>query len=160
MLIACTVPGLTPKCSAMMRTPGLPGAFRASWIRSFSAGANRRPAKPFALSTSPLKRGTDSFLDDRVLELSKDAKHLEHGPAGRGGRVEALLMQKQIDLERMELGQEADEVLQAAAQPIDIPGHDNIELPLGSVPVQGIEGWPLVASLGAASANQEEASKK
>ena len=69
-------------------------------------------------------------------------------------------MQKQIDLERMELGQEADEVLQAAAQPIDIPGHDNIELPLGSVPVQGIEGWPLVASLGAASANQEEASKK
>ena len=61
-------------------------------------------------------------------------------------------MQEQIDPQRVELGQEADQVLQAAAEAIDVPGHDDIELPLGSVPVQGIEGRPLVAPLGAADA--------
>jgi len=38
-LIRCTVPGLTPNCWAMTRTPGLPGVARASWIRFSSAGA-------------------------------------------------------------------------------------------------------------------------
>jgi hypothetical protein len=39
-LIACAVPGLTPKRSAITRTPSVrPGAFRAYWIRSFSSGA-------------------------------------------------------------------------------------------------------------------------
>src|SRR5262249_39720964 len=38
-LIRCTVPGLTPNCLAMTRTPGLPGVARASRIRFSSAGA-------------------------------------------------------------------------------------------------------------------------
>ena len=42
----------------------------------------RRPVKPFALSAGPLKPGADSFLNDRSLELGKDAQHLEHGLAG------------------------------------------------------------------------------
>jgi hypothetical protein len=37
-------------------------------------------------------------------------------------------MQEQIDPERVQLGQEAHEVLQAAAEPINRPGHDHIEL--------------------------------
>src|SRR5438067_11401852 len=37
-LIRCTVPGLTPNCLAMTRTPGLPGVARASRIRFSSAG--------------------------------------------------------------------------------------------------------------------------
>ena len=40
MLIACTVEALTPNRSAITRAPSVrPGAFRASWIRSFSCGA-------------------------------------------------------------------------------------------------------------------------
>jgi hypothetical protein len=39
-------------------------------------------------------------------------------------------MQEQIDPERVQLGQEAHEVLQAAAEPITRPGHDHIELAL------------------------------
>jgi hypothetical protein len=38
-VIRCTVPGLTPNCLAMTRTPGLPGVARASRIRFSSAGA-------------------------------------------------------------------------------------------------------------------------
>ena len=37
------------------------------------------------------------------------------------------------------LGQEADEVLQAAAQPVDRPRHHHVELPLGRVPAERIE---------------------
>jgi hypothetical protein len=37
-LIRCTVPGSTPNCLAMTRTPGLPGVARASRIRFSSVG--------------------------------------------------------------------------------------------------------------------------
>jgi hypothetical protein len=36
--------------------------------------------------------------------------------------------------------EEADQVLQAAAEPIDRPSHYHVELPLGGVPAQPIEG--------------------
>jgi hypothetical protein len=42
--------------------------------------------------------------------------------------------------------------LQAAAEPIDRPGHHNVELALGSIPAERIEGWALVAALSAANA--------
>jgi hypothetical protein len=61
----------------------------------------------------------------------------------------ALLVQKQVDLERVQLGQECDQILQAAAQPIDAPGHHHVELPAGGGSAQGIEGRALVAALGA-----------
>jgi hypothetical protein len=77
-----------------------------------------------ALKAGPLKPGADSFLNDRSLELGKDAQHLEHGLAGGGGRIEPLLMQEQIDPERVEFGQEANQVLQAAAETIDVPSPD------------------------------------
>src|ERR1700730_9930632 len=54
-------------------------------------------AQLFALTTGPRKPGADSFLNHRALELGKYAHHLEHGLAGRRGRVEALLMQEQVD---------------------------------------------------------------
>src|SRR5262249_51227912 len=70
---------------------------------------------------------------------------------GRHG-VEALLMQKQIDLQRMQFGKKADQVLKAAAEPIDAPGHDQIELPLGGVATQVIEFRAAVPALSAAYA--------
>ena len=36
-----------------------------------------------------------------MLELGKDAQHLKHRLAGRRGRIETLLMQKQVDAERV-----------------------------------------------------------
>jgi hypothetical protein len=41
----------------------------------------------------------------------------------------ALLVQdEQVDADRMQLGQERHEILQAAADPVDAPSHDHIEL--------------------------------
>jgi hypothetical protein len=62
------------------------------------------------------------------------------------------LMQEQVNPEGAQLGQEADQVLQAAAETIDGPGHHDIELALSGVAAQRVEGRALVATLGAADA--------
>src|SRR5215831_13103034 len=56
-------------------------------------------------------------------------------------------MEIQLDPERMQLREEADEILQTAAEPIDAPGHDDIELATGSVAVEAVKGGPAVAAL-------------
>jgi hypothetical protein len=53
------------------------------------------------------------------------------------------------DAQRVQLGEEADQVWQAAAKPIDRPGHHHVELPLGSIPAQPIKCWALFSALGA-----------
>src|SRR6266487_547505 len=95
---------------------------------------DRRSAKSLTFTLGPLQASADALLNDRALELGKDAEHLKHGLAGRRGRVETLLMQKQIDAERVKFGQERHKVFQAAAQAIDVPGHHNVELALGLPP--------------------------
>src|SRR5262245_60236223 len=52
----------------------------------------------------------------------------------------------------MQFGQEANQVLKAAAQPIDRPSHDHIELTLVGIAAKGIEGRTLVPALSAADA--------
>jgi hypothetical protein len=49
----------------------------------------------------------------------------------------------------VQLGQESNQVLKAAAEPIDAPGHHHVELALSSVPAERIECATLVAALGA-----------
>src|SRR6516225_1187181 len=61
-------------------------------------------------------------------------------------------MQKQIDLQGMQFGKKTDQVLKAAAEPIDAPSHDQIELPLGGVATQAIEFRAAVPALSAAYA--------
>src|SRR5262245_26332930 len=61
-------------------------------------------------------------------------------------------MQKQIDLQGMQFRKKTDQILEAAAEPIDAPGHDQIELPLGGVATQAIEFRAAVPALSAAYA--------
>src|SRR5215510_9309018 len=61
-------------------------------------------------------------------------------------------MQKRIDLQGMQFGKKTDQVLKAAAEPIDAPGHDQIELPLGGVVTQAIEFRAAVPAPSAAYA--------
>jgi hypothetical protein len=89
---------------------------------------------------------------ENTLELGKDAEHLKHGLSSRCGCVQALLVQKQIHLEGVQLGQEGNKILQAAAEPIDVPGHDDIEISTCSGFMQGIKGWALVSALCATDA--------
>src|SRR5262249_41441274 len=69
-----------------------------------------RPAKAFTFTLGPLEASAHALLNDRALELGKDAQHLKHRLAGRRGRIETLLMQKQVDAERVKLGQERHKV--------------------------------------------------
>src|SRR5215831_13839643 len=53
----CTVPGSTPNCFAMTRTPGLPGVPRASRIRFSSAGANPGIPRDWDLKAPQVAQG-------------------------------------------------------------------------------------------------------
>jgi hypothetical protein len=57
-----------------------------------------------SLSHGPSQARTDTFPDHAALELGEHARHLEHRLAGRRPCVEALLMQEQVDPERIQLG--------------------------------------------------------
>jgi hypothetical protein len=61
-------------------------------------------------------------------------------------------MQVKVAPERPQLGQEANQILQAAAEQIDGPGRDHVDLAGGGVLQEPIESWALVATLGAADA--------
>jgi hypothetical protein len=52
----------------------------------------RWPAKRLSVGLRPCKASTHALLDHRAFELSKHAHHAEHGLAGRGSRIEALLV--------------------------------------------------------------------
>src|SRR2546422_507286 len=106
---------------------------------------DRWPAETLALGASTSKAGVNSVLDDAALELGEDAHHLEQRlAAGRRG-VHALLMEIQVDLQGMQLGQERDQVLQRPAKSINRPGHDDVELAPGRALAQGVESGPPIS---------------
>src|SRR5262245_32627655 len=125
---------------------------RAALIRSASLSAiggrpSRLPSRLARCSAS-----AHALLNYRALELGKDAQHLKHRLAGWRGRIETLMMQKQVDVERVKLGQERHKVFQAAPQAIDVPRHHDGELALGGIPAQCIERRSSIAALSAADA--------
>ena len=81
-LIRCTVPGLTPNCLAMTRTPGLPGVARASRIRFSSAGAiGGRPRR----LPSPLARARPARTRSGSLARTRPTRpSSETSPSPRG----------------------------------------------------------------------------
>src|SRR5262249_786259 len=113
---------------------------------------DRWPAESFTFTLGPLKASAHALLNYRAFELAKNADHLKHRLACWRGRIETLLMQKQVDAERVKLGQERHKVFQAAPQAIDVPRHHDVELALGGVPAQCIECRSSIAALRAADA--------
>jgi hypothetical protein len=68
------------------------------------------------------------------------------------GIVLSMLVQEQIDASGVDFRKEANQVLQAAAETVHRPCHNNIELTACCRFMQGTERWPLVLALGAADA--------
>src|SRR5215831_911058 len=96
----------------------------------FEIGINPWPAQRLTLILRPRKAGADTFLDHGALEFSEHAHHLKHRLAGWRRGVDSLLVQIQVDLERMNIGQ-ADKVLQRAPKAIDRPRHHHVKLTPG-----------------------------
>src|SRR5262249_18361554 len=92
------------------------------------------------------------LLNDRALKLGKYAHHLEHRLSGWRGRVQTLLMQEKVDTKGMNLRQKPDQILQTAAEAINAPGHNHIELALCRIAAKGVECRAPVPDLSAADA--------
>src|SRR5262249_15405792 len=146
----CTVLGLTPNLAAALRTDRPP--LRASRIRSsIASGIGGRPS---CFSSSPAPP-TPARARSSILARPQSAKtphHFNHRLAGWCRRVEALLVQEQVNTERVQFGQQADQVLQASAQPINAPSHYHVEFAARSRFAKRIEGRPAIAALRAANA--------
>jgi hypothetical protein len=81
-------------------------------------GQSRRAPEASTLAPGPRKPGADSFSNHRMLEFGENAHHLKHRLTSWCRGVQPLLAQEQVDLEGVRLGQETDQVLQAATQPV------------------------------------------
>ena len=66
------------------------------------------------------------------------------------GGVEALLVQVKLDPERVQFGEEGDEVLQATAETIDRPSHHHVKPTASGITVEPIELWLLPKRIGKA----------
>src|SRR5262249_32719913 len=67
-------------------------------------------------------------------------------------RIKRLLVQIQVTAHRLQFAKEAHQILQAAAEPVDGPGGNHVDLPCGGILQQLIECWSLVPALGTTDA--------
>jgi len=103
--------------------------------------------QPFSQSSGPCQAGLDPFLNHRSFEFGEYRAHLKHRlPGGRRG-VNPLCVQVQINVFRVDLVQETRQMLQGAAQPIDRPSHDHVELAADGSLAQPIELGALVPAI-------------
>jgi hypothetical protein len=137
----------TPTIAATFRTP-----FEGQTNGIFGLLTDPWSSKDFAVRPRPRKTRPYSLLDHGPFKLRENAQHLKQRFSSRSGRVEALLMQIKVDLERMDFCEEADQVLQRPAEPINTPSHNEIEPPLGCVFAETIKLRPLIMALGSADA--------
>jgi hypothetical protein len=105
-------------------------------------------AKLNAIRLGPAQTGHDAFADHRPFELGEYSQHLEHRPPRRRRRIEALLVQEQVDALGVEFAQEVEQVNQRPAQAIDRPGRDHVDVAAGDRLEQPVEPRSLVAAFG------------
>jgi hypothetical protein len=120
---------------------------------ALDVGADTRPAELLlALGHHACQARLDALPDHGALELGEDAHHAEHGRAGRRRGVQRLLVEEEVDAGGVQLLQGVDEVGQRAAEAVDRPGGQQVELPAHGILQHAIELGAPVASLGAADA--------
>jgi hypothetical protein len=96
------------------------------------------------------------FLNDRALELCKDAEHLKECPSGGRGCINRLLFEIEVAPSGVKFAKKADEVLQGPAKTVYRPRSDDIDLAAHDLFQKSIELRPSVAAFGAADAFIEE----
>src|SRR6266446_196915 len=109
-------------------------------------------AQGFTLCAGACQPSVDSFDDDGALELGEHPAHTEHRFA-RGCRgIDILLMQIQANPLLLEFLHELHQMLQAAADAVDRPRGNHVELASGSGLRKSLERRAFLAALGAADA--------
>ena len=66
------------------------------------------------------------LADHLTLELGERPDHLQHHPPRRGGGVDSLGQRLEPHLHPLEAIQEGQQVLEAAAEPVELPDHQHV----------------------------------
>jgi hypothetical protein len=112
----------------------------------FFVGADALTPKRFPIGSRSCQTRSYAFADDRALELSEYPQHLEHGLSAGCGCIETLLVQIEIDLLSVEIGQQCHEVLERSPEPIHRPGGHQIEVPPSDTAQHGIKARAFIAA--------------
>src|SRR5262245_26032984 len=110
------------------------------------------PTEHRAVGPRPGHAGTDALGDHLTFEGREHAEHAEHRATRRRARVQLLAVEIEVDPERVNFREERDEVLQRAAEAVDAPCHDDVELPLSSIAEQAVELGSAAPTLGTTDA--------
>jgi hypothetical protein len=117
----------TPKRRAISAAERRPeSTLSAISARCWSESLRRRPrsAPPRGLR-EPRAR---ALADHRALELGEGAHHLHHHAARRGGGVDRLRERAEARARRLDPLHDVEEVLEAAAEAVELPDHDHVAL--------------------------------
>src|SRR5262245_56315473 len=106
------------------------------------------PIEPRPLLSRPGEPGEHALADHGALEFGENAHHLEHRLPGRRRGVDTLLMQEEVDALGVKFLQEAEEVHERPAEPIDRPGRNHVDLAPGDRLHDGLKAGALIAALG------------
>ena len=93
--------GIDAKLSGDLPNAGTPPLTQRGPYSVFCLLGDARPPQLRSRSPCPRQARSDSLLDHRALELGKDTEHAKHRLAGRCGGVEALLVQEEVDANRV-----------------------------------------------------------
>ena len=132
------------------RPPG-----RAVWqlpVPPITFPVGRAPFRFRCARARPGDASRDAFLDDAELKLRGYALYLERRLPGRRARIDTLPIEVQVNACAVQLVQERDEILKAAAEAVDAPCRDDIKLVPHNGTAQAIEPRPLVTPIGVAHA--------
>jgi hypothetical protein len=93
----------------------------------------------------------------RIMVRSNSAKApvIWEQAAHRCGGVDVMLIEVEVDAGGPEMLNGAEQIDQRAAEPIDGPGHHDVEPPAARVLQHGVQARSLVAALGAADAGEQ-----
>ena len=95
----------------------------------------------------PLRSGdarADALSNPFPLKLCESAQDAQHQPSCGAARVDALTQGREPHASVGERLNRVDEVREAPAEPIQLPAHDEIDLPAFGVGHQLVEGWSAV----------------
>jgi hypothetical protein len=113
-----------PKVRPIFR---MPSPLARSWRMRLNSRFDRTSAELGAVRPGARKPSVDPFPNDAALKFCEHAEHLKHGLAGGCRRVEALLMQEQVDALVQAL-QNSEQIRQRSTEPVYRPCGHHIEL--------------------------------
>jgi hypothetical protein len=89
------------------------------------------PSAPGTRRPRPGDAHGNALLDYRAFELGEHSEHLEQSLPGPGSRCQRLPIEVQVNARTVKLPEEPNKVLQRAAQPVNRPCGNDIELAAG-----------------------------